>query len=129
MEFNKIIFPAPDSSYTLNALEDKSNSNLIIISKLIQNRNIDPIDRVIFIKSIGIDNKKYIQIPCLFLPYFDKYNYCTKNFMLFFHGNAEDIGNSYNLLSELRFNIKMNVISLEYPNYGIYKSSCSTTSE
>lgn len=46
--------------------------------------------------------------------------------MIYFHGNAEDIGYSYEFTDSIRKNLKINVLSVEYPGYGIYKGeACS----
>jgi pimeloyl-ACP methyl ester carboxylesterase len=41
--------------------------------------------------------------------------------MLFFHGNAEDIGLTYELIDHMRSSFKINILAVEYPDYGIYK--------
>ena len=48
--------------------------------------------------------------------------------MMYFHGNAEDIGLSYEMLDHLRSSLKINVLAIEYPGYGIYndKNGCSS---
>ena len=40
--------------------------------------------------------------------------------LIYFHGNAEDLGNSYELLEQLKNSLKMHVMCIEYPGYGIY---------
>lgn len=40
--------------------------------------------------------------------------------MIFFHGNAEDIGISYEMLDHMRTALKINVLAVEYPGYGVY---------
>ena len=40
--------------------------------------------------------------------------------MLFFHGNAEDVGMSYQFLDHLRSVFELNILAMEYPGYGIY---------
>ena len=41
--------------------------------------------------------------------------------IVFFHGNAEDLGISYEMLDHLRTALKINVIAVEYPGYGVYE--------
>jgi len=41
--------------------------------------------------------------------------------MIYFHGNAEDIGLSYEMLDHLKQSLKLNILAVEYPGYGIYK--------
>jgi len=55
-------------------------------------------------------------VPCLFLPYLKGSN----KLIIFFHGNAEDIGISYEMLDHMRTALKINVMAVEYPSYGVY---------
>jgi hypothetical protein len=65
-----------------------------------------------------------MHIPCLFLPtYFKK---ISKNFLIFFHGNAEDIFLAREMGDKLRFNLTTNVLIVEYPGYSIYKEDKSS---
>ena len=43
--------------------------------------------------------------------------------ILYFHGNAEDLGLAYDLLDHMRNNLRMHVLGIEYPGYGIYKGT------
>ncbi len=61
----------------------------------------------------------------MYLPY----KYGSDKFILFFHGNAEDLGHSLGIMKSLRKNLKLNVIGIEYPGYGIYKNGNSSSSE
>jgi len=40
--------------------------------------------------------------------------------MIYFHGNAEDLGHSVEFILSLRVKLKMNILAVEYPGYGIY---------
>ena len=64
-----------------------------------------------------ISNRDNGQIPCLFLPYQSG----SSKIILFFHGNAEDLGISYEMLDHLRGALKINILAVEYPGYGIYQ--------
>lgn len=68
---------------------------------------------------IPITNSNASHIPCLFLKGNSNFNHSSK-FALFFHGNAEDINLSYDILNHIRFSLNLNVIAPEYPGYGIY---------
>ena len=46
----------------------------------------------------------------------------SNKLIIFFHGNAEDIGISYEMLDHLRTALKINVLAVEYPGYGVYES-------
>jgi len=41
--------------------------------------------------------------------------------LIYFHGNAEDIGHSYEFLSEISQKFRVNVLAMEYPGYGIFR--------
>ena len=43
--------------------------------------------------------------------------------VLYFHGNAEDIGLAFELLYQFSNEMKMHVLAVEYPGYGLYKTS------
>lgn len=48
------------------------------------------------------------------------YSNGSNKLIIFFHGNAEDIGISYEMLDHLRASLKCNILAVEYPGYGIY---------
>lgn len=56
-------------------------------------------------------------VPCLYLPYLKGSN----KLIIFFHGNAEDLGISYEMLDHMRSALKINVLAVEYPGYGVYE--------
>lgn len=70
-----------------------------------------------FKELIWIPNSEGNCIPCIYL---DAINGSGK-ILIYFHGNAEDIGTSFDIVDMLRTVIGMNVLSVEYPGYGIYK--------
>ena len=41
--------------------------------------------------------------------------------MIYFHGNAEDIGLAMELLSFVKDMMKVHVLAMEYPGYGVYE--------
>jgi fermentation-respiration switch protein FrsA (DUF1100 family) len=41
--------------------------------------------------------------------------------IIYFHGNAEDIGLAYDFLYKLGSELKMHILAVEYPGYGLYK--------
>ena len=51
----------------------------------------------------------------------------SSKLIIYFHGNAEDIEILLELLAYVRDHMGVNVISVEYPGYGIYKDSPSTS--
>ena len=69
------------------------------------------------------DSNDYV--PCLFLP-------CLKGsnkLIIFFHGNAEDLGISYEMLDHMRTALKINLLGVEYPGYGIYEDSAGASED
>jgi esterase/lipase len=60
------------------------------------------------------NEEKYI--PCLFVI---EYN-CSSNFLIYFHGNGEDIFSCELLGFHLSSELHMNIIIVEYPGYSIY---------
>ena len=62
-------------------------------------------------------NDKTNCIPCLYLPFENG----AKKFVIYFHGNAEDIGLAYDLLYKFGSEMGMHVLAVEYPGYGLYK--------
>ena len=120
MELNSVIFPAP--------LEDKNEyisrykNDLIFIPKHTKNElgNI----KKIYKEGENVNNSvPGSHIPCLFM--YSKKKPDTNKFLIYFHGNAEDIFNSINSLDLLKNIIPYNVIAVEYPGYSLYFSEKS----
>ena len=109
MELNFILFPAPPPSYTVASLAGK----LLFV----------PRAPVSSFKSDFSAAKTYgsepSHIPCLFL----KSPTGSSKIILYFHGNAEDVGHSQELLEHIRDSIGHNIICVEYPGYGVYPGS------
>ena len=95
MDFNGIIFPSPSF--------DKSKISSFK-------------DEIIFIPRNKIDKKAYI--PVLFLKAQSKTP--IKNYIIFFHGNAEDIFGARLMAERLQYKLNMNILIVEYPGYSIY---------
>lgn len=99
MNFNGMVFPRPQFDFSnVNQYEDE----LIYIPY-----------------NSKQENNKIIHIPCLLLR--DKTSKLSKNFIIFFHGNAENIFIARSMGSNLQKKIGMNVIIVEYPGYSIYE--------
>lgn len=45
--------------------------------------------------------------------------------ILYFHGNAEDVSHTYELLVKLSVTFKCSVLAVEFPGYGVYKTEPS----
>ena len=68
---------------------------------------------------IPVDNQP--AVPCLFLS-------CPRGsskVLLYFHGNAEDVGLAYELMEHLRSTLMIHVLAVEYPGYGVYAGKCT----
>jgi hypothetical protein len=66
-----------------------------------------------------IDSEAYSYasaIPCLYLPNAAG----STKLLIYFHGNAEDVGLASELLDYVRTLLKVHVIAVEYPGYGVY---------
>ena len=98
MNCNFAIFPAP--SFNLSALLYLKN-NLFFIPK-----------------PYPSNDKEIIYISCLFFQ--KRGNELSPNFLIMFHGNAEDIFDAKFMADELLKFLPMNIILVEYPGYSIY---------
>ena len=97
MDFNGFVFPVPKCDF--RGIKFHKNQ-MIFIPK-------------------NTNNPSELPIPCLFL-HPDNLNK-TKNFMIMFHGNAEDIFSAKIFAESLYKKTSMNIILVEYPGYSIYK--------
>lgn len=86
MKFRNIVYPSPESSY-MPSNEGLEYGNLLFIPK---NRDIA--------KTSSKEEESYI--PTLLIRYDGRFGGSTK-VLLFFHGNAEDIGLAEDLLHHL----------------------------
>ena len=91
MELNSILFPAPQPSYDTSTFPDE----------------------LIWVPS---EDHEKVRIPCLMLKSLQG---CTK-ILIFFHGNAEDIGLAYEMTDLIRTVLQLHIIVVEYPGYGLY---------
>ena len=87
---NSIIFPAPLQSYTREDYPD----NLIWVPKILDS----------------------VSIPCFLLQYMEG----SSKLMIYFHGNAEDLGLSYEIIDMLKSVLHIHILAVEYPGYGVY---------
>ena len=96
MDLNGVIFPSPKIDFDIV-------------------RQFD--DELIYIPVKDQKNNYYI--PCLYIK--DKKSKLSRNFIIVFYGNAEDIFSSRTMGNSLHKKIGMNIIIVEYPGYSIYK--------
>ena len=83
MQLNSIVFPAPTCSYSTEKL----------------------FKDIIYIPKEEKKGSAKEAIPCLYLPYEQE----TK-LLMFFHGNAEDIGIAYEILMEIKNCLKVRIL-------------------
>ena len=142
-----IYIPKKDFSYkdklkysdNLNSkiqLKDKKNITIKNNGKLVyHNKSSSMIQKVPSV-TFTIDNKfkekqnsptenNLEHIPCLFYSSEKK----SDIILLYFHSNYEDIGNSSSLLKLICKYLSINILAVEYPNYGIYSSVNSANAE
>jgi len=55
-------------------------------------------------------------IPCMHIPF----HIGASKVMLYFHANAEDIVLAHELLDYIRTLLRIHIIAIEYPGYGLY---------
>lgn len=96
MELNRIIFPAPSQSYNVE----------------------DYPDQIVWVPKIP----ELLSIPCLYLPYLEG----SSKVMIYFHGNAEDLGLAHEVIDTLRSVLHIHIFAVEYPGYGVYSGKPSS---
>ena len=92
---NKIIFPAPTPTYSVNS------------------------ERLRWIPRNIADSTEREYIPCMYVPPINQ----SAKIMLYFHGNAEDIGVTQEFMLPLRETFDWHFLSVEYPGYGVYEGN------
>ena len=97
MDLNSIVFP-------IHHLEQNMNLKIDIDTQEVQ----DAIKEMIYIPRPNHSSS----IPCLLLTHIR-----SKKFMLYLHGNGENIIMCYNQLHEIRQRLKINILAMEYPQY------------
>jgi len=126
MQFNSILFPAPENCYQYRRIE-----NIVYIPNPTAVQNPKPSttqgkpsqDKVEEEKTENNQIKEQIEqlpelsyIPCLYLPH----PLGSNKLLIFFHGNAEDIGWAYDFVNSIRQQLKVHVLAVEYPGYSLY---------
>jgi len=123
MDFNKFIFPSPSSSYSPFSLDKLlwiPRTRFFSMKTLV--KSMEKYENYYFnSRNLGkpenIVKQNHVHIPCHYQTANEKY----KNIVLYFHGNAEDIGLASNFTKKLAIGLKANVLSIEYPGYGVYE--------
>jgi|LauGreDrversion4_2_1035121.scaffolds.fasta_scaffold379430_1 hypothetical protein len=113
MDLNSFLFPAPESSYTIHA----AIGDLLFIPRT-RLRKVESGES-------GAEDEKQESstskppIPCLYMPNAAG----SSKLLIYFHGNAEDVGLACEMLDYVRSLLKVHVLAIEYPGYGIYDGS------
>jgi hypothetical protein len=147
MEFNSLIFPIPKASYN----KDDYKGELIWIPRKevftyrdklkytnyksfirgnLERRPSLQLNKNTYVQKIPIisfsienkfkdDNNKIDHIPCLYLRMTE---HKSNKIIIYFHANYEDLGQTRLIASSIQKYLKLNVLCMEYPGYGIYKS-------
>merc|ERR1712137_826481 len=99
---DKIMFPAPASTYTREAFSK-------FLCWIPWNEAVSP-ERC--------KSSQHMEgIPCMWLPAAR-----AAGVILVCHGNAEDLGMTFPFVRHMRDQFKMNVLAVEYPGYGLLSS-------
>lgn len=97
---DRFVFPAPAATYT----RESCKKHLCWIP---WNEAISP--------KWANDERFAEGIPCMWFP-----APRSAAVLLFFHGNAEDLGMSFSFVRHMRDQFKLNVLAVEYPGYGLF---------
>mmetsp|Transcript_60702 Transcript_60702/g.141452 ORF Transcript_60702/g.141452 Transcript_60702/m.141452 type:complete len:458 (+) Transcript_60702:199-1572(+) len=100
---NSLLFPTPEPSYG----HDDFPEELIWVPKSLDPQNAPPEDC----------------IPCLLMS-----SPASRFFILYLHGNAEDLGRCHAFCSLIRYQFQVHVLAVEYPGYGVCPGQASEES-
>jgi len=121
MDLNSIIFPAPQSSFEFRKIDDiiwipKREAKKIPNSFELSATNNTGLDENEKVSEMPKATKSEPSIPCLYLPY----KYGSDKVLIYFHGNAEDIGWALEFCNALKAHLQVHVLAMEYPGYSMY---------
>ncbi|CAD8091011.1 unnamed protein product [Paramecium sonneborni] len=110
-KFNNIIFPAPAPMYQEKDFQDQLHYASIYNQdgNLVNGKPIDYSQNL----------EKVRSIPYVYIK--NKYSE-TNLYLIYFHGNAEDMYSAALFMEYLMKMINANIFVIEYPGYGIYKN-------
>ncbi len=114
MNFDSVVFPAPPASYKYE--EFREELFFVPRARLVHGFSD-------FTSAFPADDGNNVEhIPCHFFN-------CSRGsskVLLYFHGNAEDLGRVQPLMGALSEELNVHTIAVEYPGYGIYPGKPST---
>lgn len=102
----RAMFPRPTPAYTAESFEE---GELIWIPRDLGRGSPNAMG-----EGVAADDDDDDFVPCLLLE--SKY---SRFVCLYFHSNAEDIGNCYHFCRALQLQFEVTVLAVEYPGYGI----------
>ena len=141
MNLNSLFFPAPRDHYSIMT----HFGEMIYIPKMVNGDQ-----HTLCAPDASELNGRLVHIPCLFIQkrVVNKMRATSFNgkensreasqngkpeqagrptkVILYFHGNAEDCGSSYDLLLKISIAFRCSVMAMEYPGYGMYKSESAS---
>lgn len=104
--FSSLVFPKPSPpEYT------KDHPQLLWIERTQKNKTTE------MSESNNYKDKDSTKIPCMLT----EAPHNSNTILLYFHGNASDLGKSQKFCEMLSSEWNMNVLSIEYPTYGVYE--------
>lgn len=109
MNFDGLVFPAPTASYTYGEFEE----SLFFVPRCRLVKGVSHFDYP------AVSEEGIAHIPC----YYKAWPSGAPKIILYFHGNAEDIGRAEDFLLALYNELFLHVVAMEYPGYGIYTGS------
>jgi hypothetical protein len=121
MDFNSLFFPAPTDKYSCVT----HFGEMIYLPKFVsKQQDGSSIAKVVLDTTTHEDENCCIYIPCLMIQHKNKSNLLkkenTSKIVVYFHGNAEDVNTSYDFTLKMSLTFRCNVLSVEYPGYGLY---------
>jgi len=96
-------------------------NNFVFNNPIFNYKDFDINSKSIIFINKGKKNNIENYIPCLFIQEVNQ----SSKFIIFFHGNSEDIFNSELIGQYFAEKLKMNVVIVEYPGYSIYNEEKS----
>ena len=106
MNFDGIIFPAPPPSYSFETFSDRI---FFVPRSKIMNSETN-------FATPSPNSKNIYHIPC----YYNSWPLGASKIILYFHGNAEDLGKAESFLLLLLEQFNCHIVSIEYSSYGLY---------
>ncbi len=72
------------------------------------------------------EKEKETYIPCLYIKSVGSNSH---KILIYFHANYEDLGITHRFCLDISISLNINVLAVEYPGYGVYKSTYGCNSD